>query len=269
MDGQGLKAHRMHLRLVGLTLAVMAVQAGCQSGEQRTLNASADALKAEDYDQATMLANEALDDSTRPEVAAEALYIRGRSYEQRPVVSRAQLDANLQAARTSYLEALKHNPPRKLQTYIRASLGKVALYQDDFAVAIQQLSAAYPGLEESDLKAATLYHLGKAQQRSGQFQQADKTFASVMEGFRGTNWAKKAGETRGARGFYIQLAVYKNPQSAEKVTQALRQRGCPPVLLRDSQQRYLMRTGPFASFAQAKQVRARLTDISPDATILP
>jgi tetratricopeptide (TPR) repeat protein len=247
----------------------MGLQAGCQTGDQKAMKAAAEALKEEDYDQATILANEALDESPKPDVAAEALYIRGRAYEQRPVSSRSALQANMQAARSAYVEALKRNPPKKLGTYIHASLGKVALYQDDFPVAIQQLSLAYTELDDKDLRAAALYHLGKAQQRAGQFLPADKTFVEVMTQYDGTPWARKAGEARGARAFYVQLGVYKNTSSAAAAATALNQRGLPPTWFRDTQQRYLLRTGPFASYTQAQQMRQRTTDLFPDATIVP
>jgi tetratricopeptide (TPR) repeat protein len=255
--------------LLAISLLLLGIQAGCQSSEQKAVQAAARSLADEDYDQATMLANESLDDVQKPEYVAELLYIRGRAFEQRPVGSLSQLQYNMQAARTSYVEALKRNPPTKLATYIRASLGKVAFYQDDFTVAIQQLGAAYPALDDKDLKAATLYHLAKAQQRSGQFLHADDTFAQVIRDFNGTEWARKAVETPRDRAFYVQLAVYKNVQSAEAASKMLRQRGLNPLFLRDQQQRLILRTGPCATYAQAKQLRDKTMDVFKDATIVP
>lgn len=262
-------AHLRHLRLLWTTLAVLALQAGCQPADQKAMQAAADALKHDDYDEATILANESLEENPKPEIATEALYIRGRAYEQRPVTSRGQMQVNLQAARSAYVDALQRGPSKKLATYIRASLGKVALYQDDFPTAIQQLSVAYNELDDKDLKAAVLYHLAKAQQRQGQFIQGDQTLNSLISQYGGTEWAKKAADTRGARAFYVQLAVYKNANSADAASKALRQRGIQPAWLRDTQQRYLLRSGPYVSYAQAKLMRQKTADLFPDATIVP
>lgn len=255
-------------------IAVWAVGAlglggGCSRLDQRPLNASAGALERGEYDQAIILANEALEERPKGRMAAEALYIRGRAYEQHPVGSQQQLQANLQAARGSYVEALKLDPPSPLGTYIRASLGKVALYQDDFETASQQLAAAYPALKDAELKAATLYHLGKAQQRSGAFVAADQTLLAVIQRYRDSEWADKANETRGSRGFYVQLAVYSSAAQADAASQVVRSRGMEPKRFLDHKGRQLLRTGPYVSYGEAKQNRERMIDIYKDATIVP
>ena len=58
---------------------------------------------------------------------------------------------------------------------------------------------AYSELRDRELKAASLFYLGKAQQRSGQFQQADQTFNNVIQNFADSGWAQKAKEVRGRR----------------------------------------------------------------------
>ena len=252
-----------------LAAALLMLLGGCESADRKAMKAAAEALRQDDYDQATILANEALDNSPKPDVAAEAYYIRGRAAEQSPATSRAQLQANLQRARSSYIEALRNNPPKKLQTYIRVSLGKVAFFQDDFATAAQQLAAAYPQLDDKDLKGGALYYLAKSQQRGGQFVVADSLMATVMKEFEGSEWARRAADTRGARAFYVQLAIYKIQASAELAIKALRQRSLTPLLMRDAQQRLLLRLGPFATYAQARDMRDKVALLFTDAMVIP
>lgn len=254
--------------IFGALVLAAALSGGCTPHEQ-ALRASAAALQQHDYDQAIILANEAMDEKLTPQEAAEALYLRGRAYEERPVASQAQLEANMQAARGSYVEALRHSPSKKLTTYIRASLGKVAFFQDDFAIASQQLGIAYSELTDPELKAASLYYMGKAQQRSGGFQDADQTFANLMQRYPDSQWAKKTAASRGIRAFYVQLGVYANPQSAQTMIKAMQQRGIQAAQATDEKGRYLLKAGPFGSYAQAKQARQRLQDLVKDAFVTP
>ena len=254
--------------IVGTSLIASALCSGCTPHEQ-ALRASATALKQNDYDQAIILANDAMEEKLTSQEAAEALYLRGRAFEERPACSQGQLESNLQAARNSYVEALRHSPSKRLNTYIHASLGKVAFFQDDFGTASQQLWLAYGELDNPELKAASLYYMGKAQQRSGQFQDADQTFANVSQRFADTQWAKKAAASRGIRAFYVQLGVYINPKSADTVIKTMQQRGIQPARATDSQGRYLLKAGPFGSYAQAKQARQRLQDLFQDAFVTP
>jgi hypothetical protein len=66
--------------IVGTSVIVAAICSGCTPHEQ-ALRASATALHQNDYDQAIILANEAMDENLSPQEAAEALYLRGRAYE--------------------------------------------------------------------------------------------------------------------------------------------------------------------------------------------
>lgn len=254
--------------ILGASVLAAAISGGCTPHEQ-ALRASAAALQQKDYDQTIILANEAMDEKLSSQEASEALYLRGRAYEERPVTSQAQLEANMQAARNSYVEALRNSPSKKITTYIRASLGKVAFFQDDFAFASQQLGLAYGELGDPELKAASLYYMAKAQQRSGQFQDADQTFSNLIQRYPDSQWAKKAATSRGVRAFYVQLGVYANPQSAQTVIKAMQQRGIQAARATDEKGRYLLKAGPFGSYAQAKQARQRLQDLFKDAFVTP
>lgn len=259
---------RQKLLIVGV-LAWMAAMGGGCNPHQQLLRAGASALKNEEYDQTILLANDALEEKLTKEEAAEALYLRGRAFEQRPVTSQGQLDANMQAARSSYVEALKRGPSKELSTYIHASLGKVAFFQDDFGTASQQLWLAYGELKDKNLKAASLYYMGKSQQRSGQFGAADQTFATLTQRFGGTEWAKKAAASRGVRAFYVQLGVYSTAKATEPMVAAMQQRGIQAARAIDDKGRYLLKAGPFGTYAQAKHARQRLQDLFKDAFVTP
>lgn len=253
--------------LLGLLVGTMAA-AGCQPAN-RPLRDTAKALEKSDYDQAITLANQTLEKVKTGPAAAEALYMRGRAYEHREARTRPQLEANLAAARSSYVAALGQRPTKELTTYIRASLGKVAFFQDDFQTAIGQLRNAYGETRDREMKAACLFYLGKSQQRSGQFSEANQAFATLVKNYANTPWAAKAAEVQGAKGFYLQLAVYEKPESIEAAAKLVQQRGLTPVRLKDDQGRLLLRAGPYGSYADAKQVRPRITDAFPDALIIP
>ena len=255
-------------REILLAFAALSLAAGgCH--RPTTLRDAAQALEKDDYDQTIVLANKALTEEPKGPKAAEALYIRGRAAEARVAKNNIQLAANMQAARASYVLALQQRPSPLLITYLRASLGKVAFFQDDFQTAIQQLSMAYAELKDRELKAASLFYLGKSQQRSGQFQQADQTFATIAKSFADLGWAQKAEAVRGATAFYLQLAVYEKPESIEAAAKLVQQRGLKTARFKDDQGRYLLRAGPYASYAQAKQLRPKVADAFPDATIMP
>ena len=252
-----------------VVLALGLVVGGCTSDTDKAIQASAGALKDKDYDQTILLATEAIDENPTGPLLAEAWYLRGRGFEQHAVSSQQQLQANMQMARNAYVEALKHNPSSRLETYIHASLGKVAFYQDDFGVAEQQLAAAYGKLDDEALKAASLYHLAKAQQRLGKFAQADQTINQLVRLYPQNDLARKAAETRGVRSFYVQLAVYKNPASADNSSKVVRQRGVQPLRLIDAQGRQIVGIGPYPTYADAKMQRSKFLDAFADAVIKP
>ena len=111
------------------------------------------ALENQQYDEAIAKADDVLAAAPHGEAAAGALYLRGRGFEGQNAagVSADEAKANLQSARESYIKGLGENPPQPLQSYLRASLGNVAYFQDDYATAVTQLNAAYDGLDRDDL----------------------------------------------------------------------------------------------------------------------
>src|SRR5436190_18999713 len=93
------------------------ISAGCASDKnaKAELNEGYAALESRQYDQAIQRADAFLQHTPQGAGSAEALYLRGRSLEQKPVKSQAEMQSNLQAARTTYIEALNHQPAPKLE----------------------------------------------------------------------------------------------------------------------------------------------------------
>jgi TolA-binding protein len=253
-----------------LCLSVATV-AGCASNKaaKNELGAGYQSLEQHKYDQAIQQADAFLAKNPTGAGSAEALYLRGRAYEQKLAANPHESKANLQSARSSYVEALNRRPNTQLETHIRTSLGNVAYFQDDYATALAQFNAALSRIENAETRAWTLYRAGLCQQRLGQFDQADQTFAAVQKQHPGTLPAQRAKEHAGARAFYVQLVTFKSAASADRESAALRREGFEPTRVATAQGYQQLRVGPVNSYAQAMSLKTRFTEKYPDAIIVP
>lgn len=261
-----------------LGAAMMLLVAGCTSPGQQQAQQALDegyaALEQRQYDQAAAKADAFLDAVPAGPGSAEAMYLRGRAMEQSvtdPALRSTDQQARtaLQSARVSYINALKLNPSPQLEAYTRASLANVAYFQEDYTTAMQQWSAAYPNLDAPDLKAWSLYRVGLCQQRLGQFESADKTFASVVQQFGGTEPAQRARQKMGMNGFYVQVATFRNPTNADRAVGALRRQGIIAEKVDGPQNMQQIRIGPAKTYNEAKTLRARVAGEYPESIIVP
>jgi tetratricopeptide (TPR) repeat protein len=245
--------------------------AGRQRAPQILLDEGYRALESQQYNDAIAKADQVLAAAPHGEGTPQALYLKGRSFEAKNAagVTEEQATANLQAAREAYIKALGENPRQPLNAYIRTSLGNVAYFQDDYQTAISQLTTAYDNLDRDDLKAWALYRTGLSQQRQGQFEQADKTFASVQQKHPGSLPAQRAREHVGARAFYVQLATFAQPASADKAVADLKKQGVAATRVQGPEGHAYLRVGPIASYNQALYTRSRFLNKYPDALIIP
>jgi tetratricopeptide (TPR) repeat protein len=270
------------------TLIVVAMMAGCGGKEKRAERAIARAaaarqspqilldegyraLENQQYNEAIAKADAVLAAAPHGNGTPEALYLKGRGYEGKNAagVTEEEAKANLQSARAAYIEALRANPRQPLDAYLRASLGNVSYFQDDYQTAIAQLNAAYPNLDRDELKAWALYRIGLSQQRQGQFEQADKTFAAVQQHHGSAVPAQRAKEHQGARAFFVQLATYAQPGSADRAIADLKKQGVAAARVAGPEGRAYLRVGPIASYTQALFMKNRFVDKYPDALIIP
>ena len=253
------------------TMLVFAIATGCASTKSARdeLNAGYQSLDQKQYDRAIAQADAFLAKNPTGAGTVEALYLRGRALEAKTALNPAEAKSNLQAARAAYVEALSRKPATHLETNIRTSLANVAYFQDDYATALNQFNAALPRIENDDTRSWTIYRVGLCQQRLGQFEQADATFAAVEKEFPGTVPAQRAREHAGARSFYVQLATFKTAANADKASAALRREGVEPVRRANAQGYQLVQVGPVTSYAQALSLQKRFADRYPDAIIIP
>jgi TolA-binding protein len=268
-----------HFPPIGLGLVLLVLTIGCApktpkttaSHAQPILDAGYIALENQQYADAIAKAEEFLSTNPAGPGSAEALYLKGRGFEGKNTagVSTTEAADNLQAARVAYIQGLELNPREPLKSYLHTSLGNVCYFQDDYASAIGQLKVAYDKLDNEDVRAWVLYRVGLCQQRLGDFDQADRTFASVQDKHPDTIPAQRAREHAGARSFQVQLATFSNPTLAEDAIADLRRQGVAANRVMDSQGRALIRVGPIGSYTQAQYVKARFATKYPDAFILP
>lgn len=266
-------------QIAAVTLALI-LAAGCApknkpkpaaAPAQPVLDAGYQALETQQYNEAITKADEFLATTPHGPGSAEALYLKGRALEGKNAagVDATEAADNLQAARTAYIDALQLNPKQPLRAYLHASLGNVCYFQDDYASALGQLNAAADELDNKDVKSWVLYRTALCQQRQGQFEQADKTFAKVQDDYPGTIPAQRSREKQGARSFYVQLATYASSQSADASIAELKQQGVNAIRVADTQGHALVRVGPMASYSQALHLKQRFAAKFPDALILP
>ena len=206
--------------------------------------------------------------------AAEAQYVRGRVFEQRAIDAAHAKDipaakSSLQAAREAYNAALTLRPAPALEGNIRAGVANVAYYQEDYATAIAQWSAAVDKIAEPQSKGWALYRVGLSQQRFGNFPEADRTFAAVQQQFPNTEQARRAAAHQGARGFHVQVGTFSSPANADGALAELRAQGVIGLSLANANGQHVVRVGPVQTYDQAKALRARVAGKYPDAIIIP
>lgn len=256
--------------------ALLLLSAGCASQQaqettKHKLESGYAALNEQHYDEAILASNEVLRAAPTGPGAPEALYLRGRGYELRLKPNAAAEASDLQAARTAYLQGLQMQTGPQLEGRLRAGIGLVAYYQDDYATALNQWSLAYDKLEKPEDKLLTLYRIGQSDQRLGRWADADKVLAVVEQQASGTALADKAKSLRGCRAFYVQVAKTVNGKDAGSVVAQLRQQGLAADAVQDPSGGAFqyVRVGPLPGYTQAQAVKTRLAYAYPQAVIVP
>jgi tetratricopeptide (TPR) repeat protein len=259
---------------VALGLLFLMVVPGCvdTAARQQVLDGSS-SLKSGDYDGALQRADTYLQKYPNGPDAAEAYYLRGRAYEQRAQEPRysptpAQARANFATAREAYNRGLALRPPPVVQADLHAQIANIAYYEEDYNTAAREWQTAYQNAQPDTVKAPILYRIGLCQQRLGRFNEADRSFAIVRQQYPDTEAAGKAGSRMGARAFYVQVGVFADATNAEKAAIALRQQGFATSRAVDAG-RQIVRVGPMATYAEARDTKTRLGALYPGAIIQP
>lgn len=276
-DGARWAAPRCRERCAGgvwltmvVSAAAAAVAAGCQGRQPETLRLGYEALNNRDFDRALQLADEEIRRSPTGPDAAGAYYLRGRALEQRAATTPEESARRWAMARAAYTQALALDPAPRLRAYIRASLGNVAFFQDDYATAAEMFRMAYSELDNDDSRAWALYRAGMSFQRLGRFDDADRFFDAVIRRYPGTLQARRAEENRGARSFFVRLATYNDAVRVEAAAAELRRAGFTGIsTMRDSRGLFILRIGPYATYTNARDARLQVLGRFPDAMIMP
>lgn len=256
--------------LTGFIAVLPALLIGCAPDKQAKAELSEGyaALDAQQYDQAISQADAYLNAHPTGAGTAEALYLRGRGLEIKVARNPSEAKTNLQAARLAYIEALSRNPAPKLEALIHTSLANVAYFQDDYATASQEWTVAYDKLDDENAKSWVLYRIGLSKQRQNQFSDADQIFANVQQKYPGGEPAKRAKEHQGARAFTVQLATFASAPAADTALASLGRDGVKATK-QAAAGRTVVVAGPFSSYQQALQLKARYATTYPDAIIRP
>lgn len=261
---------------ITLTIGVifMAVAGGCgprsvapTTGARGDLNAGYSALDSGNADAAQARADAFLASHPRGVGAAEAHYLRGRAHELRSTKDGANAQQHLQNARLAYLEALKHSPNTDLEPRIRASIGNVAYFQDDYNTALAQLNYAAERLPDAESQAWALYRSGICHQRLGRFAMADKVFDQVQTRFPQYEPARRARAHRGMTSFSVQLAAYQDNAAADQLVNEVRRQGLAVIKTRDTKGLNIVSIVNIPSYDEAKRIKARFSAEHPDAII--
>jgi tetratricopeptide (TPR) repeat protein len=234
-----------------------------------SLVAANDALSANQPDTAIADAQSYLHSQPYGPQAAQAWYFEGRGYEMKLAADPDESQRNLFEAHSCYLEALQQGPVPTVEGDIRASLSNVAFFQDDFAEAIRQASAAMPLVNSAKTKSFLLFRIGVSQQRLGEFTDADLTFHQVEQQYPGTPLAQASHDHEGQKDFYVQLATYGSRDVAERALASLRSNGVIISERTDSKGNTVIDNGPFSTYADAKKVKDQLQKSFPQALIVP
>jgi tetratricopeptide (TPR) repeat protein len=233
------------------------------------LSAGYRALAEQQSELAIERADQFLRANPRGPGSAEALYLKGRGFEQKTSSDPAEMKRNLFEARSAYIAALDQHPSRSTEGYIHASLSNVAFFEDNYPMAFAEASRAYSMVESPEIQSVLLYRMGVSEQRMGRFSDADRTFELVQTRYGSNPIAKSAREHTGLRKFYLQLATYNSPAGADRAIASLQNSRVTISKHSDAGGHTVIDAGPFPNYDTAKDVKTRFEQEYPDALIVP
>jgi len=250
-----------------ILVAVCGAPFGCQQNPtaEQSLLGGEQAFAAKNYDMAIARASGAimLDPNN-----ADAYYLRGRAVEERIKPSQLAAANDLAMAKIDYLKGLTLNPSKTTAARLCAQLGNIAFNQNDYPAALSEWTQALPGMDQDAWKARVLYLMGVSQQRLGRFGDADYTFGQVISQFPNSPSAAGAKQRQGVHGFQVQVGAYTQLADAGKAANVLQANGAVPMVSNE-RGKYIVRSRPTPSYAQAEALRQRLLSVFSDAMLYP
>ncbi|MGC4030609.1 MAG: hypothetical protein QM754_02510 [Tepidisphaeraceae bacterium] len=241
--------------------------AGCETNKKPdALEAGRSAMMRRDYATATTNLDAYLKAQPNGPRSAEAFYLKGHALQDSPSEDFGEAMGKLQEARVAYIDALKvGTDSRGLEGLIRASLADVAFWQEDYAVAAEQGRAAYPLLEDPNVRAMALYRSGLSYQRLGKFEDGDRTLKLVVQYHPGTQPAARAQQRIGIRSFSVKIPQ-SSPTSLSSAMATLTRQGYAPATVPGES---AINLGPYKTYPEANAVRGKIVSQYPKATVVP
>jgi tetratricopeptide (TPR) repeat protein len=246
---------------------LLCLAAGCESDTARIkdeLDAGQVALGGLRYDTAVSHADAAI----KIAPTAQGYYLRARAEEDRPKPNTDIAAADLAKARADYQSALDLRPGQPIKALCQAGLANVCFGLEDYSTAIFEWDSALDDLQEDQWKAYALYKVGESQQRLGRFDDADKTFARLIQQYPDQDVSTKAQARTGVRGFYVQIGSFTKTDDAQAAIKAASDAGLSCREIND-QGLFAVRGGPYMTYAEAEKAKATVANQFPDAIIGP
>lgn len=266
-------SHRLHLSRALLAMALagltgLAGLAGCASlppaERQALIDASRDYSRG-DTTSAVQRLDRLIREYGQAEQIAEAYYIRG--------LCRAKAGQR-QAAVQDFEQAIGKSNRADLTAQCRASLAAIAYQSGDYRQAASLYALAVGELPDVPPTDLILYTAGKAMQRVGDWRGAKYQFARILHRFRDRPIAEDARRMVNWRHpyFAIQLGAFRSSDNATEAMRNFAQTGLDAqreFLPRGNQSLWIVMTGRYQTYEEARAALTGIRRRHPDARIIP
>jgi len=187
--------------------------------------------------------------------ASDAAYWAGRCYLSTQQYERAE---------NSFQQSLRRSRTPALEVAAQMGLADACFMQKDYNKAAGHYRQVWAhrsrGSVPGDL---VLYRLGQCSQRGGEPARALEYFGQLRERFPDSRYLSRALPGAG-RAHYVQLGLYSQRATAEGEASSLQGKGISAYVVKDGGL-YAVRTGRFATLAEAEREAKRLKSRSIDA----
>ena len=196
-----------------------------------------------------MLSNFIRDERGSKELG-QAYYLRGLCYQEmgsgRELEASGDFEAAIKKSRGEAVAGLAH-----------VALGHIYFekHPDKQDKAIEQYTAALGKLGEVKPKDVVLYRLGVAQQKLGQWSEADLHLSRCLDGFAESKYASYARGRFGSRRWRLQYGAFGNLGGAKRMVRELGRSGVEAEWLprrKDGRLLYAVQSGEYNTYAEAE-----------------
>jgi TolA-binding protein len=257
-------AHRIPLALVAVGLLVAG---GCTGAQTRPDKASFDAGYAAFQDGRWQAAVDGftryLNSDPSSKSRGEVFYYRGEAL--------MHLGRKPDAM-TDFRHAVTSDPGQPILAYAYTAIGNAYYEGGDDAKAIQAYAEAIKGPQDKLPMDMLLMRLGAALQRTGQWGQADRYLAIVIERYPGAPAFVEAQRRYRADSFSIQIGAFTSQPAVQQAMQQARAAGFTPRLgqtRRGSQVMTTVLIGKADTYADAQALAKKVAGAGMTALIVP